>query len=210
MRDIIPQVALPSAFGYPTLATRVQDTDVAAGTQLTGTTCVGFVPYSIPPRARITKAWVGGGTTPASASTGSMQFQWFNMSSDYAPSTLLGTTTTVILAGTGNVVDTSAPPYVGHQAGANWWAPVTFDSVIQNLSYQSPLELFLGLQIQGGGAFSAGGWTVYTRNLNAPSILKIGSDQAWQYTFVASPTVAGQASGDLEGRPMVSLIFEAI
>lgn len=208
MRDIIPLASMDCPLIFP-IGYVAEDTVITAGTHLTSTTQVSFLPFCLPPRTSILRGFVGGGTTPASASTASMQFQAFDMNETaFTPGALIGSTTTIVLAGTGNVVDTSAPPYIGFNAGSNWWAPFTLSGV-NNPSFTKPRLIMIGSQIQGSGAMSAG--TVFTllRNTMAPSYSKIAAT-AWQYTFVASPTVVGQTAGELAARPLIQLQLERL
>lgn len=214
-----PGIILSSARGgidnphiFATAYQRSSDTDISWTTHLSGNSGVGFLPYSIPPRSRVTVARLGGGTTPTSGSTGRVQVQAYASNDvDFQPTTKIGDVVAAILAGAGSIVDTSGPPWVGFQVGANWFASFDMtDADLLNESFHDPLNFYLGVQLQGGGAFTAGTFYSAVRNSMAPSFLKIAADQAWQYAFVDNPTIGGQASGDVEARPLIQLFLESL
>lgn len=196
---------------YSQAYTRAQDTNATAASHLTGNTVVGFLPYCLPPRTTVSRGFIGGTTTPTSAGDAGFQVQLYTLDdASFAPGTMIGTTGSYNIVGSGALLDTSAPPYVGLQAGGNWWADWTPPSGWENTSYTEPLLVSIGIQVQGSGAFTAGEFYTQVRNVLGPALLKISADQAWAYTFTDSPTVTGQASGDLEGRPILLLQLESI
>lgn len=191
--------------------TRSQDTDATAAGHLGGNTAVGFIPFCLPPRTSVLRGFIGGTTTPTSAGNAGFQVQLYNLDdTSFAPGTMIGSTGSYNIVGSGALLDTTAPPYVGLQAGGNWWAAWTPPSGWENDSYTEPKLVSIGVQIQGSGAFTAGNFYTQVRNILGPAFLKISADQAWAYTFTDSPTVTGQVSGDLEGRPVILLQLEGI
>lgn len=184
---------------------RSQDTNIVAGTHLTGTTVVGWQPYALPPRTEVLRGFIGGTTTPTSAGNAGFQVQLFTLDElSFLPGTMIGATGSYNVVGSGALLDTSAPPYIGLQAGGNWWAAFTPPTGWRNESFHDPLLVSVGFQLQGSGAFTAGEFYAVPRNVLGPALLQV-SATAWQYTFVNNPTLAGQASGSFAGRPMMPL-----
>jgi hypothetical protein len=203
----------PEPWLWPLSLYRTIDTNIVAGTDLTLTTIVGWVPYALPPRSQVTGGRLGGTVTPTSAGNAGFQVQLYTMSDMYLPTTRIGSVGAYNIVGAGGLLDTSTPPYVGFGVGLNWWADFTPPDGWRNESYSEPLLVSLGVQLQGAGAFTGGEFYTAVRNPLGPSFMKLASAQAWQYAFGDNPvftSTPGQAAGNVAGRPLIQLLIGGI
>jgi hypothetical protein len=124
----------------------------------------------------------------------------------FAPGALIGTTGQYNIVGAGGLVDASAgPPWFGLSVGSSWRAPFTPPDLWSNESDEYRW-VSLGVQLQGGGAFTAGVFYTHLRDEFGPSFLSLAA-AAFGHTFTATPSIAGQggASDFLVARPLIGL-----
>lgn len=213
INDVFPATSASQMFAYPTVFGLEETTFTE--TALSGDTLVGYIPYILPPRTRVSQVVVGrvggGNTLPTSATTGSIRFQFYNGDeTQYTPTTRIGGEVQAILAGAGAISSNTAPPRWGFSVGTSWWAFCPISETVANFSYRNPRLVYMGVQVQGGGAFTAITMTAMHRAVWAPALVRSSATVAWGTPFADNPAIVGMAGGDTTARPTSVLRLTAI
>ena len=191
------------------------DTEITQAS-LTGDTQVGFLPFILPPRTRVVAATVGrisgGNALPTSAATASIKFQFYSGDRTlWLPTTRIGGEMRSVLAGDGSVAINTRPPYWGFAVNTAWYATCPISETVANHSFRDPRLVYMGVQLQGGGAFTALNMTSQLRTPWGPALVRLADvPQPWSFVFPQNPGVTGMGGSDLACRPQTVLTLESI
>lgn len=191
------------------------DTEITQAT-LAGDTQVGFMPFILPPRTRVLNAILGrvsgGNALPTSAGTAGVRFQFYNGDQNLCiPTTRIGGTFEVVIAGPGGVASNDRPPRFGFDVGTSWRAICPILETVVNVSFTEPSLVYMGVQLQGNGAFTTLNMTSQLRTPWGPAVLRLADvPQPYTYVFPQNPSTVGAGGSDLSCRPQTVLQLGSI